>query len=59
VRWFAGKSIHEANKKAARQQGGFLFLQGRIVPTEAKIPSKLSGKILWAEKGGCQAIFGK
>jgi hypothetical protein len=47
--------IYSQNEKATRQQGD-LFLQGRIVPTEAK-PSKLSEQNLMGRKSGVSSDF--
>lgn len=48
--------IERTMEKAARQLGG-LFSSRENSSNGRQSPSKLSGEILWAEKGGCQAIF--
>src|SRR4051812_5027633 len=44
-----------SRKRKGRPATGRPFLQGRIVPTEAR-PSKLSIEILGFQKRGCQGI---
>jgi len=48
-----------ANEKAARQQGSLLFSRENSSNGGKKSRQNFLDKILWAEKGGCQAIFGK
>jgi hypothetical protein len=49
----------QANEKATRQQGGLLFSRENSSNGGKKSRQNFLDKILWAEKGGCQAIFGK